>query len=324
MDNVFATERASLVKDIAFIDGITRSGKFLLAKIVSGLKDVEYFQYIHIVEQIPYIFRLGGITENAAIALLKSTIDRHAYDMSMGRSINLYCEDRSSIFNAPNFYDYLSRMFRKHERKDIIEFLKNKERMFLYLTHNTLPNINLLFQAYPNLKVIYLVRHPIDLTYSWFLKGYGDFGNPDLLKLSPDIKGVSYPVPWYAFNWRDEYDSINDAERIIKSISVLTEMSKKAYKALSKEQKQRIMFVRYEDLIEDTRKVIRGICGFLNKNESDGMAQILARERCPNSLSNDLRKKKNDELLKEVSGDYKSSLLILSDEYEDKVRGFVE
>ncbi len=48
MDSVFATEKASLVNNIALIDGFTRSGKFFLAKIVSGLNKIEFFQYIHV------------------------------------------------------------------------------------------------------------------------------------------------------------------------------------------------------------------------------------------------------------------------------------
>ena len=136
MDSVFATEKASLVNNIALIDGFTRSGKFFLAKIVSGLNKIEFFQYIHVIEQLPYIYRLGGVTEDAAIALLRSAVDRHAYDVCFGRHLNLRHEDDSSIFNAPDSNNYFIRAFKKYERKEIVEMLQSKERVFLFARFN--------------------------------------------------------------------------------------------------------------------------------------------------------------------------------------------
>jgi|TARA_B100002003_G_C14147695_1_gene551920 hypothetical protein len=317
MKSVFATEKSSLVKDITLIDGLTRSGKFFLAKIVSGLNKTEFFQYLHILEQLPYVFRLGGIAEDAAIALLRSAIDRHTYDACFGRHLNFRHDDESSIFNFPGFNNYFMRAFKKYERKEIIGILQSNERMFLFLTHNVLPNTKILFNAFPNMKMINILRHPIDLAYSWFLKGYGNIDNPDLLRINPDISGLSYPVPWYVCKWEEEYDSINDIERIIKSICVLTEMGRGTYGMLIKEHKKKILFVRYEDLVKDTHKTIRSMCDFLGTEESEYMPQILARERCPNNLPDQIRIKKTQEISERARDYYTSMLLKLSEEYDN-------
>jgi len=320
MDSVFATEKASLVNNIAFIDGFTRSGKFFLAKIVSGLNKIEFFQYVHVIEQLPYFYRLGGITEDAAIALLKSAVDRHAYDVCFGRHFNLRQEDGSSIFNAPDLNNYFIRAFKKYERKEVVEMLQSKERVFLFLAHNVISNIKILFKAFPDMKMINILRHPIDLAYSWFSKGYGSFDNPGLLKINPDISGLSCPVPWYVYKWEKEYDSINDIERIIKSICALTEMSKGAYETLLQEQKKKILFVRYEDLVKDTHRIIKLMCNFLDTEESEYMAQILARERCPNHLPDQMRIRKTQEISERATDYYTSMLLKLSEEYEGDKR----
>jgi hypothetical protein len=320
MENVFATEKVSLVKNIALIDGFVRSGKFLLARIVSGLKDIEFFQYIHVLEQLPYIYRLGGITEDAAISLLKSAVDLHVNDVCLGRHFNLRHDDGSSIFKAPDFNKYLMRAFKKYEGEEIVEILQSKEREFLFLTHNALPNINILFKAYPDMKMINLLRHPVDLVYSWFLKGYGTPDNSVLQKINPDIRGLSCSVPWFVYKWKEEYDSINGIERIIKSIDVLTEMSKGTYGALSQEHKKKVLFVRYEDLVKDTHRTIKLICNFLNTEESEDMAQILAREKCPNHLPEQTRIKRTQEISERATDYYTSMLLKLSEEYEGEKR----
>ena len=60
--------------------GVTRAGKFLLGKLVSGIDTVEHVQHIAILEQLPFLTRLGFVQEEAAISLMRITVDEHAYN----------------------------------------------------------------------------------------------------------------------------------------------------------------------------------------------------------------------------------------------------
>ena len=97
------------VENVLLVDGITRTGKFLLSKIVSEFEDIEFFQSLPVLEHIPYMFGLGGMGGDAAISLIKSTIDYAAYDQFLGRGLNHRVLDRSSIYNSSDSASYLKR-----------------------------------------------------------------------------------------------------------------------------------------------------------------------------------------------------------------------
>ena len=99
-DNIKFIRKNILVKNLVLIDGLGRSGKFFLGKIVSGYKDMEYFQYASLFEQIPYLVKLGALTEDAGICLLQNHIDEYYYYRQLGRNINLRLDDATSVTNS--------------------------------------------------------------------------------------------------------------------------------------------------------------------------------------------------------------------------------
>ena len=92
------------------------------------------------------------------------------------------------------------------DRDKIVEHLSDKNHNFLFVLHNSLANANIMFKAFPDLKIIHLIRHPIDLIYSWMMKDYGKIGlnsNADLFKkigVHPSIAGMNGPLPWYIYS----------------------------------------------------------------------------------------------------------------------------
>jgi hypothetical protein len=62
------------------------------------------------------------------------------------------------------------------------------------------------------------------------------------------------------------------------------------------------------------------MCNFLDTEESEYMAQILARERCPNHLPDQMRIRKTQEISERATDYYTSMLLKLSEEYEGDKR----
>ena len=145
-------------------DGIGCAGKFLLGKIVSGFDGVEHFQYVSLLEHIPYFERLGCISEDAAASLLQVNIDQSAYEMRIGRSLNFRYEDASSSYNSHDLNVYLKRSVSKIS-EDIVGKMASEGRYSPFITHETLPNVRILFKAFPKLRVIHLIRHPVDLVH---------------------------------------------------------------------------------------------------------------------------------------------------------------
>ena len=172
MNIQISKESPRLVKNLTILDGHTRSGKFFLGKIVSGLNNVEFFQYSFTLDYIPYMARLGAITEDGAISLLRSIVDQSCFNQTIGRNLNIRSYDRSSILNAPNHEEYLKRSKSEFEIENVLEFLSEKNRCFVFVLHNNLANAQIMFKAFPDLKIIHIMRNPIDLVYSWIKKDY--------------------------------------------------------------------------------------------------------------------------------------------------------
>ena len=99
-NNIKFVRKNILVKNLVLIDGLGRSGKFFLGKIVSGFNNMEYFQYASLFEQIPYLVKLDVLTEDAGICLLQNHIDEYYYYRQLGRNINLRLDDATSLYNS--------------------------------------------------------------------------------------------------------------------------------------------------------------------------------------------------------------------------------
>ena len=123
------------------LDGISRTGKFFLGKILCGLENIEYYQTLSIIEHIPYLNKLGCINDSAAISLLQINVDEHAYNMFIGRNINFRYGDASSVKNSLETELYESRAKKPIDNDAIRNKDSIKKRYSPFITHETFPNI---------------------------------------------------------------------------------------------------------------------------------------------------------------------------------------
>ena len=281
------------VENVLLVDGITRTGKFLLAKIVSEFEDIEFFQSLPALEHIPYMFGLGGMSRDTAISLIKSTIDYAAYDQFLGRGLNHRVLDRSSIYNSSDSASYLKRQFENLESNDILRLMRSNSKSFFFVAHNILANVDIFLDAYPRLKMIYIVRNPVDLVYSWNRKEYGKVNSKDFLTMSPDIEKNGYSVPWYYSNWSDEYKKLGEIDLIVKSIKTILALTAKKISSLSDIEKRKIHIIRYEDLVTNPLNELKKVEVFLGKPINCQVKDILLKEGLPNKSIVDKQEEKS-------------------------------
>jgi hypothetical protein len=280
------------VDNILLIDGITRTGKFFLAKIVSEFKEIEYFQYLQAIEQVPYIYGLGGINKDAAIALLKSTVDYGVYNQILGRNLNHRVLDRSSIFNSITPEIYLKRQFKNFETNEVIQLMRAADKTFPFVTHNALANVDLFLDAYPNLKMIHIIRDPVELVYSWYKKNYGNLNSKDSLSIDPYIEKNGSAVPWYHAGW--DNNEMGEVDCIIKSIKTLLDLNAEKVSTLSSLDKSRIFIIKYEDLVINPSLEVKRLGDFLGLPIGTEIKKILLKESLPNkSLMNNHNENSN-------------------------------
>ena len=299
------------------IDGIGRAGKFFLGKILCGLENIEYFQYISVLEHIPYLNKLGFINEDAAISLLQINADEHAYNMLVGRNINLRVDDGSSVTNSLESEVYIKRGNNPVDNDSIRDKKQDNVRLSPFITHETFPNIKIFFRAFSQIKIVFLRRNPIDIVHSWLLRGWGNrFEKNDLLAFIPLVKNNELQFPWYVSGWEEEYYSISEVERIIKCIDTIMSMEETAFKALSADQQENVLVIRYENLVEQTNNEIYRMEQFLNRKSSNRMPDIMLRENCPSEISLEKRMEKMNDISTKASKKYIELLLLRSEAYE--------
>ena len=314
--HITIAQKRTLVKNPILIEGITRAGKFLLGNILDGFDRVDHYKYVSLLEHLPFLERLGLISEEVAVSLLQVNIDENAYNMQIGRNLNLRSEDKSSLIRSFKKKEYIQRTLMKDDTQ-AIDHLKKGNCYSVFIIHEGMPNIKIFFKSFPKLKIISLQRHPVDIIYSWDVRGWGKREMLDPLSLQPCIRIGRRAMPWYAYRVSERYPQLNQMDRVIKIIMSLFEMSSEAVRTLTAQQRKKILFITYEDLVINTFDVIEQIGVFLKTKPLSIMPKILKREHCPNREIHKNRKQKLQDIRGKASKKVFQSLMNLIGRYEE-------
>ena len=313
-------QKAHLIRSPLFLNGITRAGKFILGKIVSHIHGVEHFQYASLLEHLPFLSGMGLISNNVAINLMRVHLDEHAYNMAIGRNLNFRFDDASSLYHSSEINQYLQRSL-ENNLPHLLEDYKKSERLPCFIIHETMPHINVVFDAYPQPFIIDLQRHPVDLIYSWYRRGWGGRQVEDPLSFAPVLGGASSSIPWYASAWKDRYEKANRMDRIIGSISYLISEGQRTLKSLTSERRKRICQITYEKLVTDPQTTVKMLAQFLNRSVEETLSTTLSKEKLPNPNLLEKKADKLNEIRKESSQEYWEILECLIADYEQEYEG---
>lgn len=288
MPNKQINQRKTLVKHPLFIEGITRSGKFLLANLLAAFPQIEPPQYYGLLENIPYLVKAGLIESATAQNMLRCEVDFHFYEMLIGRNFNLRRSDKSSIYNHPQYRQLMNRSTDKN-RDQLLK--RGKDHHSLFVIHEGMSFMPFYFRALPKLRVLHITRNPIALVYSWYQRGLGKRWGKDplLFQLALDYQGQ--PVPWFALDWAAEYRRLSPMNRVIRSIIYLERAAKTSYQKLPSQRQHRILRISYESLVSQPSEVIKRMEKFLRITVSPDIQKILRREKLPNPQAEDVTAK---------------------------------
>jgi hypothetical protein len=277
--------KQAITPRLLLVDGLSRTGKMLTAKLASHLRRVEYFQISGPVDHIHILWHLGHLDDGAASSYLRLELDMKIYDRVVGRDLNLRYQDASSLHRAPDFPMYLRRAIEPDvditDRIKVMERFKQEGRYPFFFTHEALPNIELFFSTAKLLKVIEVVRHPADLAFSWERRGWGNRWGEDPLAVIPAVDFNGKPLPWFAAEWAEEYLAMTPTDRVIQSILVLTGMCRDSIARLSARKKSCIHFIAYENLLTSTETEIGRLASFLETEPFETIPELMTRERLP-------------------------------------------
>ena len=307
--------RKPLVKDLLFVEGITRSGKFLLANILSGFNGIEPAQSCRMLEMIPVFTRFGLIDKKMAGELLRCDIDIHCYEMYIGRNLNHRLHDKSSVFNHPRREDFLKRYSMPDGDAALERFYKEKPHS-LFVMHETMPNIDIYFNLFPKLKVIHMKRNPMSLVFSLYKRGGGRRLNKDPRYWMIPFEEEKKFFPWYVYPHQKKYFKLSEMDRVALRVINLFKLYESKLATLSEKHRKKILTVSFESLMLKPKKEIVRISSFLGKKPSSQMPRILRREGLPDKSFFDSEDEKISVIKKLTSPEHFRVLLKLQEEYK--------
>lgn len=308
-------ERSKLVKNLLLLEGVTRSGKFLLGNILSCFDRVEHYMYYGLLEHIPMLVRMNLLNKDVACGIVQCEIDNFVYDYMMGRNLNFRYSDKSSILSYPKLQDCIYRM---NNGVDVEKEIDENTLVFPFILHDCFCNLHMFFKLYPRLKVVHIDRSPLSLVYSWYHRGFGHRWGTDLKEFSIVLDNKGFPVPWFAWDWKDFWKNSCEMDRIIKSILWLDNMNKGFYDSLVDKHKKKVFFVRFENLLSKPDFIARQLSYFLDRVTFD-LFKVLNYEKLPNKVFNADVDKKISFIEKNASSDFFDLLMKAEDDYKLKI-----
>lgn len=316
--NVEFVRNNRIVKELILVDGAPRSGKSMIGPILATFDRVEIERMEPILDSLPMIYDFNKIEKDAAVVLLCREIDNKLYDSMISRNVNFRFSDRTGVINNVSFLKYFKRLFCK-DGDIVLERIKREKPIFQVQTHDMLQIIDLFFDAFQEgLRVIEMVRHPVDLVEAMYSRGIGDRIGIDPRAWQLSIKCERGEAPYYAFGWTNDFLKESPLNRVIKIANSLTEQVTTKYESLSHAQKKQVLFIPFEKFTSSPDNYLELISKFIDAKITKRTYRSLKRQKVPRRVDIKEREKKK-KLLKEKASE--ESIRILNDlveKYENK------
>lgn len=303
-------------EDLVVVEGITRSGKFLLSAVLSAFERVEPVQYAPALENLLMLHRLGKLDLESARVLLHMEFDLRAHEMAIGRYLNTRVSDVSCVFRVPGHEKILARA-NVEDRDELIRAFLEEKRLPLHIYHEGLPNASAFFDVFPKARMVSILRDPAALMVSWHARGWGKMPSAaDKRVMWPFFDAGAGPRPWWALDWKEDYAALSEMDRCVLTIAALLGHARRGLEALGPERRGRLCFVRYEDLVRAPGPELAKLGAFLQRAPAPGIEAVLERERLPRAVPDGQRERSLEKVNASMSPSLKPALERACAEYD--------
>lgn len=305
-----------LLHRFVMVDGPPRAGKSTICRIIASFENAELERIEEIYDYVGFLFGMGKLDRDAAVALLRAFADIHIYNLYLSRNINCRFGDQSSIFRSPSPWRYIRRMF-AGERDTTTGAIRADNPIMQQHAHYQMEHISIHFEAFPDsLKVIEVLRHPVDLVSAYRDRMVGNVCE-SLHRVHLCLRHRETAVHPLANGWEDEFLGMGPADRAIRMFHGYQMRAYATYRALPHQQQQKTMIAVYEDVVSDPRGEAKRMAAFLGTTTTRRTRKVVARtnwsaQRSANDRDRAYRRLKQDcatdslHLLDEMIANYES------------------
>jgi hypothetical protein len=304
---------SQLLYKLLLVDGIGRSGKVMVAQILTGLHSVEKQEYNEFIEYVSLAYKYQKISQDMAKSILKTQMDAELYNTMIGRNINSRSKDYTSIQKFHSQEKYISRQSLL-DGPIVAKRIKEENPIYLNWCHDLIYKSELIFETFGDkLNLIYINRNPIDIIYEWDKKNFGERISNDPTDLTYLVKYKSSIVPEVAIGWEKEYIESKPLERIIKMI--YTSMKRNLEMIVKSQGNKNLLIINFEDIVTNPKNFIKFISNYLELDTLPIMNIILAEENCPRELSTRELDLRRNSIVNNLSESFYSNIVQLEKMY---------
>lgn len=281
---------------LVLLTGVNRSGTTLLGNLIGTLKNVEYDFEPWIFHSVPMMVASGQIQPQAAAELFRCYFNETLTAAILGRNANTRPTDDTLIWKRISKEEISARWQQIKNRGDVKKHVLENGNLLCFKVTNLGPFLGLLWDSFPNLKVIHIIRHPLHVAMSIQKKGWVNTQQLQELEGLPikrrikTSKGTEIFVPW----WVDDADSeyfLNMSEfgRALYGCRILTEMTRREFQrlALPESGRGRFLEVKYEDLLANPASFIEKLSHYLQADiteQTQALIQTVKTERLQDKI----------------------------------------
>ena len=253
-------------KKLIIITGVARSGTTLLGKIVGSFSNAHYCFEPHTFILIPPLIQKGYLSEKQGSELLKALLFEELFlQILHGRYVNFNKNEDSYIGNYIDPEAIKLRWKNYKRRKDIIEYLKNYDYLFILKIPNIQPILETVKKIFKGVKLIHVIRDGNDVVSSSVRRDFysRDYLNKRSIDWSEEINSLK--EPWFIdkknqglfFKW-------NYYTRAAYIWRILTEMGLK----FADHNKTNVLQLKHEDFIKNPIFLLGKIEEFSGQNRT--------------------------------------------------------
>lgn len=304
-----------LAQTIVLVDGLGRAGKSMMGPILASFDRVEIERLEEIIEYLGALYSVGKITRDAAVALLRMESDMHLYNSLIGRNTNFRFGDHSSVWRNPGRWRYFKRLFAR-DGAPVVQTVLRDRPIFQNVTHDQLANFRIFHEAFgADLRMVEMLRHPVDLIDSWLRRGWGTRMGSDPLALTLCVRFQGQDLPYYAMGWEEAYLAASPAGRVIRVIQSVWDQNQTTFASLNAEERRLVFYVPLESFIQRPWSYLEPLAQFIGSETTRHTASALKRQRCPRKYENNTAAKRLM-LQEQITPEESDILQRLVEEYE--------
>ena len=313
--------RKSFTPRPVYVDGLSRSGKAAVGVSLASLDRTEHILTRNILDRLFTLYSLGLLDRKAAIDSMITESDWKLWFNFLGRNLNTNIHDFTSVLNSRDPDMYNKRMMNQDNDetfKEFISFLKKEKPITLDCTDEMLYESDLFFEAFENLFIVAVMRHPVDIAFGWHRTGRGYKYGTDPRTIHPTlVVDNKFNVPIFAKDWAEEYVKMDPINRVIKIITILTNKYYDYIENIPSNRKKSIYVMSFENFVTDPHPILKDLCNLLDTSYTNSTPKMLEKANLPRKLNHDNFSKKFYGLKNNSSKEFFKIFLDACNRYEE-------